>query len=603
MPGRDKSIRLFTTKGILLWVCLTAFFSCLSTPTGVDKALRQAEAIMEVHPDSAWHLLQRIPSPETLDGESQADYALLMTQARDKNYEDMASSDSLIAIAVDYYNKEGRDRVKRAKTLYYYARVKSDAGEEEKALSLFLDAQRLLVGTQEYKMLGLLMTDLAQINRNQSHYQVAVTNSKEAVRYYRLAQDTLSVAYVYQNIAQIFILEQRMDSASWYTEQSLHLLDVNPIRLRAAASKLRGILYRDQKKYAEAEAALLEALALEPNQRNIYYHYLSLGRLYQLMQQDVKACHFFRLCLNSSDLFTRSDANRCLYEVSKTAGNFRQALLYKDQADSLRYLARNGRSVALTATLQKNYQNEQLKRENLEIAFSKRIQHFIYLFILLVTVLVGYCFYRKYRTESRQRQQALNSIRRNKEEIVVCQARIEKLIQQNQAAETMLDAKVVEVEQNKEVLAKYESEQKMQEKNNDLIAMKIKELEKQVEVLSTKNDRLQLDVVSLLDALKSATLVSSRMDTTEWNLIFSFADYTHGNCISRLRVAYPQLTKNDLRLSALLVVGFTSSQLVAVFEWKDENSLFRAKSRLKERLQLTPSEELREFFQIFANSF
>lgn len=39
---------------------------------------------MDVYPDSALLLLEQIPHPEELRGKQRADYALLLTQARDK---------------------------------------------------------------------------------------------------------------------------------------------------------------------------------------------------------------------------------------------------------------------------------------------------------------------------------------------------------------------------------------------------------------------------------------------------------------------------------------------------------------------------------------
>ena len=52
---------------------------------------------MDLCPDSALNLLKGIPEPEKLWGESQATYALLMTQAMDKNYMKF-SSDSLLEL-------------------------------------------------------------------------------------------------------------------------------------------------------------------------------------------------------------------------------------------------------------------------------------------------------------------------------------------------------------------------------------------------------------------------------------------------------------------------------------------------------------------------
>ena len=57
---------------------------------------------METCPDSALLLLNQIPQSEKLQGKECADYALLLTQARDKNCLDSLQSDSLIKLAVDY---------------------------------------------------------------------------------------------------------------------------------------------------------------------------------------------------------------------------------------------------------------------------------------------------------------------------------------------------------------------------------------------------------------------------------------------------------------------------------------------------------------------
>ena len=72
---------------------------------------------MEVYPDSAMQLLKLLQYPEKLRGKESADYALLLTQALDKNYLDSLQSDSLIKIAVDYYKGSG-DYVKAGKSYY-----------------------------------------------------------------------------------------------------------------------------------------------------------------------------------------------------------------------------------------------------------------------------------------------------------------------------------------------------------------------------------------------------------------------------------------------------------------------------------------------------
>ena len=72
---------------------------------------------MENHPDSAYSLLQTIDSEALRTRGGRARYALLYTQAQDKNYID-ETNDSLISEAVDYYRQT--DDVRRKFLSYYY---------------------------------------------------------------------------------------------------------------------------------------------------------------------------------------------------------------------------------------------------------------------------------------------------------------------------------------------------------------------------------------------------------------------------------------------------------------------------------------------------
>ena len=76
--------------------------SCHRDSDVLQMTFSKVEKCMDLCPDSALNILKGIPDPEKLRGESQATYALLMTQTMDKNYMKF-SSDSLITIALNYY--------------------------------------------------------------------------------------------------------------------------------------------------------------------------------------------------------------------------------------------------------------------------------------------------------------------------------------------------------------------------------------------------------------------------------------------------------------------------------------------------------------------
>lgn len=133
-------------NGINLLMILVLFISCVQEKED-DNVLSRVEACMELFPDSALSLLSQIDCPECLRGQQRADYALLLTQALDKNYLDSLQSDSLIMIAVEYYKQEG-DKLKAGKAYFYYGKVMLLKERFSDAMQAYLEASSLLEETR-----------------------------------------------------------------------------------------------------------------------------------------------------------------------------------------------------------------------------------------------------------------------------------------------------------------------------------------------------------------------------------------------------------------------------------------------------------------------
>ena len=119
MTGMMKHIVL------TLLLCFLTFYIA-GCREGKDTAatLTEAEALMYTSPDSALQMLEAIPHPERLTGREQADYALLLTQARSR-CRITANSDSLIRIATDYY-QHSDNHARKAKAFLYLGDVYMD---------------------------------------------------------------------------------------------------------------------------------------------------------------------------------------------------------------------------------------------------------------------------------------------------------------------------------------------------------------------------------------------------------------------------------------------------------------------------------------------
>lgn len=130
-----KKLKVSIFIGILL-LCLISY-SCRRKEKIVASTLAKVEVLNSVHPDSALFLLQNL-NINNEDVSLKAKYALLFTQAEDKNYI-LHTNDSLINIAVNFYDSV-KNIGQAAKAHYYLGRVYQDMQNEAGAVSEFLIA-------------------------------------------------------------------------------------------------------------------------------------------------------------------------------------------------------------------------------------------------------------------------------------------------------------------------------------------------------------------------------------------------------------------------------------------------------------------------------
>ena len=164
-----------------------------NAPNQVTDDLIRAEAWMNEHPDSALNLLKGIEQPELQTREHHAHYALLYSQALDKNYIDL-TSDSLINIAVDYY--KDRDDV-RAKFLsyYYQGRIYTNANNLTQATLAYMEAEQLVDELGDDFAAGLLYDQMGDIFQEYYDFSKALESYQYATTCYQKANKPLHKLY------------------------------------------------------------------------------------------------------------------------------------------------------------------------------------------------------------------------------------------------------------------------------------------------------------------------------------------------------------------------------------------------------------------------
>ena len=218
-------------------------------------------------------------------------------------------------------------------------------------------------------------------------------------------------------------------------------------------------------------------------------------------------------------------------------------------------------------TLQKKYENEKLRMENEQIKLEKRSQFYLILLVAVLMVISVVAIRTKYR---RSFQRNMDIIRKNQEEIKKYAFRID------------------------EYNRKSEQEQLAKKK-------KIADLNAKILLLAAENKELRentcIKASCILEQLNKGDLIVQRMTLEEKQSLFDFMDLIFANFISRLNANYT-MTKTDLILSSLLKVGFTTKQLMFIFDC-ERNSVYRMKLRLKEHLCIDKEKSLEEFILFF----
>ena len=564
--------------------------SCHRDTDALNMTFSKVEKCMDLCPDSALNLLKGIHDPEKVWGESQATYALLMTQAMDKNYMKF-SSDSLIALALNYYTITQTSPIMYAKALFYHGRVMLELDKEEEALKSFLAAKDVYERTKDHKMLALIAEEVGMINRKQDLYDDALTNFREALTTYKQLKDSLSVISASLNIARVYLFKSEWDSCSLYYNNALEIAVQKNYLSEITILHELGILYRSMQNLSEAERYFLAAYEKETDEEKKYMECLSLGYLYMQMGQTENARKYLIMSANSSKAYTQISAYDCLYFLEKDIDNFEEAIVYHELADSITNAMEELNSRELIASLQKKYENEKLRNDNLQMKV--RYTNFILwgtIAFLFVVACMCYYYY-KNRNNKKKIAEIELQIQENEEEIERYQQEIEDI----QISKDQVLKENLMLEENRTKVGELNGKIVLLTMQNKTLSEHLKELGGELNVGISSGSFIH--AFRLLLAIKEGTL-RGKLSNEERQKLFSLFDLIYWNYVSRLLERAPTLTKHDLEICCFLKFGLSHEELSCIFHTTSD-SVTRAKGRLKGRLGISPQDDLDLFLKEF----
>ena len=560
-------------NNIALIILLIAFLSvACNERQSNNRQLILADSLMQSRPDSALCILQGISMDKFATQADSACYALLLTQARDKNYV-VQTDDSLIRYAVAYYDKTNDVRM-QAKAHYYWGCVYRDMNRQAEAIREFLIAAPLTEKAKEKRQLGLVYNNIGFIYNIQgfnekadSIYQLMEIIAQE-VKDTALWSEALSKqgSIALTKGKEYFpIAEQKLSDAFGAVDS------VGNNGLKANISASLSNLYS---RMDEGEKALYYAklnLSLRRDTARAYRAFLLLGDAYYKLGQYDSATFYLNKSLLSKDYGRKAGAYMRLADIAMIQGNAalsveleRNSSAYKDSLYKFR------RSVVVNEIIEAETDAQAMLQK---LYYKGRLNTYIYGFILITIIIVAIVLflYRRYQRKN-------DLLQRDKQELEKIN---QDLNQHYVSLQTNIEQKNLEIEGLRKELASHQIDEEQRENLQaelDEMILKRRTLAKEAFLHSPLYTKMQAIIKDYQDRDQSDEEISDQ----EWQEFVVGMDIQWNNVITDLCAKY-QLSKEELHLVCLSLAGFPFSHLEYLLHLS-RKTLYRKKNVLLKRM-------------------
>lgn len=522
---------LVSVGSILMSVSLSSCSSSVKSPL-----LLSADSLMEIYPDSALSILESISSPQKLPRADRALYALLLTQARHKNYIALGD-DSLIKTAVEYYGDKKKS-VRAAKAHYYWGATYGEKGYTSFAVDEYLTAIRLMPVRDEF--LAMIYDNLADCYEKDDLYDIAIEAYRQA---YQILEGGSQQTYPLRGIARICLLQNKKDSALLYYQKALdYALVEQDSSLIGALYHDLAMVYNEKKDYVQADKYVSKAMIMQGDDAvNVC---LSKAQIMLNLNKLDSASYFFSKNIDQLNIYGKAVCYDGMHQIAKKRGEWKIATenmdAYRVLYDSMQIMNDNEE----LNRLMDKHQLEEHKRllsEHTKMLVFTLVSVFFFLMIICV-----FCF-------------MWNDRKRKKRYIA-----LQRELTQNRV-DTMLLKEEEVSETNKEDLDKKRS--KLTEQQIQLC----------ISVLKTTNCYDQLEALEKATPKQLLVMRSLRKEIRS-EISSAFVDV-----MMNLKERYPALTGDDIFYCVLSLLCCSKTVMMELMD-ATSDALKTRKNRIKNKM-------------------
>lgn len=549
----------------------------------INASLLQIEQLMYERPDSAWKILQHMPSISQLRKEEQALHALLFTQAQYKNYIPV-KSDSLLRIAEAYY-RTSSDSLHKAWTLFYLAQYYRDSDEKEKALSYFQQANIASRNIENNQFKFLLNLHWANLLSDEDAENKGIEKYQTANKYAILLNDTLKQIDLFERWGWCYLLNGKYNQADSLFKEAMSLSMKTEIKFleKNLLAQLATTAYL-KKEYFLALNLINRSISLEKDSTELYPLWANKANIFLSMNQYDSVRTYLQKDIRNSTLYQKAGKQKIWYQYEEKMNNLPKALEYSKRYAELLDTIYQKELSSKIIELQHKYDYSLIQSENKLLKIKRQRLYISLIAICMAVLTVAVIFFYKRREEKRKLAEQMRSkddlmkeMRLQlQEKTIDLHAAQEKIIEK----ETALDK---ELSQREKMRSEYSSKE---------AAMR-KEILRHSEIIRKME---QLNKMSQQDKIQSRSVVLS--DEEQDNLA-EVINICYNNFTDRLWKKFPTLTKADISLCCLIKIGISNSNMLYLLD-TNKVALKKRKNRLKhDKMGMDENDSLDEFIMEF----
>ncbi|MCD7900903.1 MAG: tetratricopeptide repeat protein [Bacteroides sp.] len=383
------------TKTIYIYYSIIFFALLTSCQTGdiENKLLLQADSLLEVRPDSALVFLNKIPVSELPTEKERAEYALLLTQAKDDNHI-VQTHDSLIKSAVQYFQKN-RNKKRKRQAYYYLGIVHRDMEQTTSAIISFQEA--LKITDKEDRLTALIYNNLSSLYQEQSFYDKAIQAAHKAYIISQKLDNKHDMAYFLRTLGLASRFANQPDSALHYYKDALKWIQTTLDRkLESFILSDIAHVYEQKGELDSAYHYINKSMQIAPEKEILASIFFVTGKVFHRLGQIDSARNYLSLSLDDANIHTRAASRLELSALEEKSGNIGKAFKYSQEYLSLKDSIDSNMKRRETAIL---INEHEIRTEAQRIAVFTMKQTAMIIAGIGILLILAIHFIRKYRKE------------------------------------------------------------------------------------------------------------------------------------------------------------------------------------------------------------